>query len=81
MQAKCEKCRCHIMANNFQTCDGLMCFKLYCKPCHNNEFSKCSGCNQTMLCPMCIMVWDICPKCLEKDNASLYCYEVMPVNF
>lgn len=81
MQAKCEKCHKNVTSKNFYECKGLMCSKLYCDLCYISEFSICSVCKQTMLCPMCIMVWDICPTCLDDDNAVLYCYEQIPVDF
>ena len=66
MKTKCEKCFTNITTKNIHKCNI-------------NEFSLCCVCYETMLCPICVMVWDICPSCLDKDNAVLYCGEQIPV--
>ena len=87
MRTKCEKCHEKITTKNMQKCVGLLCSKIYCNSCYAKEFSRCSICRCTMLCSMCVLVWDICPKCLDKDNAvlnndiNLYCVEQMPAEF
>lgn len=80
MKTKCEKCSSNITIKNIHKCKGLMCSKIYCNLCYIKEFSICSICYQTMLCPMCVMIWDICPSCLEKDNAILYCNEQISID-
>ena len=72
MITKCELCQTKITKQNGNRCEGLMCPKIYCNTCYNQAVSMCSTCSQTLLCPLCVMVWDICPSCLDKDNAVVF---------
>lgn len=79
MKTKCEKCQTIVTTSSIHTCEGLMCPKIYCDSCYYTEFSLCCTCYKTMLCPLCVLVWDICPTCLDLDNAVLFCREEVPV--
>lgn len=83
MKTICNKCNHYITVNSLFECDGLFCSNVYCNLCFFNECSLCCMCYQTMLCPICTMIWDICPSCLCNDNVvldALYCYENFPVD-
>lgn len=71
MISKCEKCSRAVSKYAYVLCSGLLCTKVYCRICYSEEFTCCSGCKDSMLCPLCVMIWDICPECLEKDCAKM----------
>jgi len=71
MISKCEKCHKSVTWFGAQMCRGLLCTKIYCHSCFQSEFSQCSCCKQSPMCPLCVMVWDICPQCLGRDNAKI----------
>lgn len=79
MITKCEKCQCPITVEKMHPCEGLFCSAIFCDACQKSELSRCSLCVQTILCPICLKIWDFCPSCL--DESMLYCYEELPPEF
>lgn len=79
MKIKCEECNGLVTKISIRRCKGLMCPKVYCSTCFTTQCSLCPMCYQTMLCPICVLVWDICPSCLDNDNAVLNFPEELPI--
>lgn len=79
MISKCEKCCVAITKKNVQCCKGLLCSKIFCNSCIKTELNLCGTCRQTLLCPLCVLVWDICLSCLDNDNAVVNNFEVIRV--
>ncbi|CCV02362.1 hypothetical protein IIV30_167L [Invertebrate iridescent virus 30] len=70
MKTKCEGCHTSILKKDIHRCNGLMCTKFYCQSCYH-YLSLCYTCHNQILCPICILVWDVCPSCLDNDNAVI----------